>query len=57
MTTESRIERYYYLKDPTNGHYLGCVCLYRNPETCKFSRGVSLCNTEMDRFIAFTARP
>ena len=56
MTTESRIERYYYLKDPTNGHYLGCVCLYRDPETGKFSRGVSLCNTEMDRFIKARAR-
>lgn len=56
MTTESRIERYYYLKDPANGHYLGCVCLYRDPETGKFSRGISLCNTDEDRFIKARAR-
>lgn len=58
-TTESKYERYYYLKSENfdkTGQYVGCVCILRNLETGTFSRGISLCRNDKDHFIKKRAR-
>lgn len=52
--------RYYYIKNAKRNcpgmHSLACVCMVRNKETRKISRGISFCSTKEKFFNKMTAR-